>query len=95
MIDGVYQIRPDRPFTPGQEIAGTVVEAGSETGFAPGCRVAGKVPQGGFAEYAVLRSDMAIRLPDETGFATAAARPTPPRSWRSSRTQPSARRTRS
>ena len=75
MIDGVYQIRPDRPFTPGQEIAGTVVEAGSETGFGPGCRVAGKVPWGGFAEYAVLRSDMAIRLPDETGFATAAALP--------------------
>ena len=75
MIDGVYQIRPDRPFTPGQEIAGTVVEAGSETGFARGSRVAGKVPWGGFAEYALLRADMAIRLPDETGFATAAALP--------------------
>lgn len=75
MIDGIYQIRPDRPFTPGQEIAGTVVEAGSETGFAPGSRVAGKVPWGGFAEYALLRADMAIRLPDETGLATGAALP--------------------
>lgn len=75
MIDGVYQIRPDRPFTPGQEIAGTVVEAGSETGFARGSRVAGKAPWGGFAEYALLRADMAIRVPDETGFATAAALP--------------------
>ena len=25
MIDGMYQIRPDRPFTPGQEIAGDVI----------------------------------------------------------------------
>lgn len=63
MIDGMYQIRPDRPFTPGQEIAGTVVAAGSDAGFEDGARVAGKVLWGGFAEYAILRADMAIALP--------------------------------
>ena len=41
MIDGMYQIRPDRPFSPGQEIAGTVVVAGSASGFVPDARVAG------------------------------------------------------
>ena len=34
MIDGMYQIRPDRPFTPGQEIAGTVVAAGGASAAA-------------------------------------------------------------
>ncbi len=64
MIDGAYQVRPDRPFTPGQEIAGTVCQCGTETELAPGTRVTGKVLWGGFAEYAVLRSDMAIAVPD-------------------------------
>ena len=75
MIDGIYQIRPDRPFTPGQEIAGTVVRAGSASGFAEDVRVAGKVLWGGFAEYAILRADMAIALPDGIGAAEGAALP--------------------
>lgn len=75
MIDGMYQIRPDRPFTPGQEIAGTVVEAGGASRFAQDSRVAGKVLWGGFAEYAILRADMAIALPDSIGAAAGAALP--------------------
>ena len=75
MIDGIYQIRPDRPFTPGQEIAGTVARAGSASGFSDGDRVAGKVLWGGFAEYAILRADMAIALPDGIGMAQGAALP--------------------
>lgn len=75
MIDGMYQIRPDRPFTPGQEIAGTVIRAGSASGFAEDIRVAGKVLWGGFAEYAILRADMAIALPDGIGAAEGAALP--------------------
>ncbi|MGB0631255.1 MAG: NADPH:quinone oxidoreductase family protein [Alphaproteobacteria bacterium] len=75
MIDGMYQIRPDRPFTPGQEIAGTVVAVGSDAGLSEGTRVAGKVLWGGFAEYAVMRADMAIPLPDGIGAATGVALP--------------------
>lgn len=75
MIDGMYQIRPDRPFTPGQEIAGTVAAAGSDAGFDVGARVAGKVLWGGFAEYAILRADMAIALPDGIGARQGAALP--------------------
>ena len=75
MIDGMYQIRPDRPFTPGQEIAGTVVDAGGAAGFEAGTRVAGKVLWGGFAELALMRADMAIPLPDDIDAATGAALP--------------------
>lgn len=75
MIDGTYQIRPDRPFTPGQEIAGTVVKAGAASGIAPGTRVAGKILWGGFAEYGVLRADMAIPVPREIDVTAAAALP--------------------
>ena len=75
MINGKYQIQPDRPFIPGQEIAGTIVAAGKATGLAEGTRVAGKVLWGGFAEYAVMRSDMAIILPQEISVATGVALP--------------------
>lgn len=75
MIDGMYQIRPERPFTPGQEIAGTVIDAGNDAGFDAGTRVAGKVLWGGFAEQALMRADMAIPLPDDIGAAIGAALP--------------------
>ncbi len=67
MIEGRYQVRPERPFTPGQEVAGTVVESGA--------RVAAKVPWGGFAEYALVRADMALPIPASIPPAIAAALP--------------------
>lgn len=73
MIDDAYQVRPDRPFVPGQEIVGTVTEAAH--GFAEGEAVAGKILWGGFAEQALLRADMAIRVPEGFGRAQAAALP--------------------
>ena len=75
IIDGAYQIRPDRPFTPGQEIAGTVSRCGTGSELAPGTRVAGKVLWGGFAEYAVMRSDMAIAVPEGIDSVHAVALP--------------------
>ncbi len=75
MIDGMYQIRPERPFTPGQEIAGTVSASVADTEIAPGTRVAGKVLWGGFADYAVVRADMAIEIPEEIAVADAVALP--------------------
>ncbi len=75
MVAGKYQIRPPLPFTPGQEIAGTVVKAGLNTGFEPGQRIASKVRWGGFAEYAIVRADMAITIPDTMSFAEGAALP--------------------
>jgi NADPH:quinone reductase len=75
MIDDRYQVRPPRPFAPGQEIAGTVIVAGENSGLATGDVIASKVHWGGFAEYAVVRGDMAIRVPSGTSLAAAAALP--------------------
>ena len=75
MIDDKYQVRPPRPFTPGQEIAGVVVETGANSVFRAGDRVAGKIEWGGFATHALMRADMAIRLPALCSFAEGAALP--------------------
>lgn len=75
MLTDRYQVRPPRPFVAGQEIAGTVVDAAPQTGFAAGDRVAGKVVWGGFASHALMRTDMAIRIPPGIAFDVAAALP--------------------
>lgn len=75
MIDGRYQINPPRPFTPGQEIAGTVMVPGEGCALQAGQRVCGKVTWGGFAEYAVMRGDMAVAIPDGIAARTAVALP--------------------
>jgi len=75
MLNDTYQVRPPRPFVPGQEISGTVVDAAPQTGFQVGDRVAGKVEWGGFSSHALLRADMAIRIPPGVDFDVAAALP--------------------
>lgn len=75
MVDDAYQVRPPRPFVPGQEVAGTVVAAGPNCGLKPGARIAGKVNWGGFAAYATMRADMAMELPEALSFAEGAAVP--------------------
>ena len=75
MIGDRYQVRPERPFTPGQEVAGVVEESGPGAAVRPGERIASKTIFGGFAEKAVVRDGMAIRLPDTVGFAEGAALP--------------------
>ncbi len=75
MIDDRYQVRPPRPFIPGQEVAGTVVTAPAGSAFAEGDQIVSKVLWGGFAEYVNVREDMAIPLPSGTGLAAAVALP--------------------
>jgi NADPH:quinone reductase len=75
MIDDHYQVRPPRPFTPGQEISGTIVAAGAQSGLTVGQRVASKVLWGGFAEFAAVRGDMAIAIPDGITSEAACALP--------------------
>lgn len=75
MIDDRYQIKPPRPFVPGQEIAGTVLEAGAQSGFNAGDRIASKVDWGGFAAHALVRGDMAIKVPANLTSAEASALP--------------------
>ncbi len=75
MVEDKYQVRPPRPFTPGQEIAGVVVSAPEGSNWKIGDRIASKVIWGGFAELVEVRPDMAFRVPDSLSFTTAAALP--------------------
>jgi NADPH:quinone reductase len=82
MVRGTYQVKPPLPFTPGQEISGTVIEAGPRGGAAVGTRIAAKVLWGGFAERAVVRTDMAIPLPPNISLAEGATIPVAwPTAW--------------
>lgn len=70
MIRGRYQVRPDLPFTPGMEVLGHVVEAGSRAQVAVGSRVVAMTaaPAGGFAEQALADAkdvfDAPASIPD-------------------------------
>jgi NADPH2:quinone reductase len=70
MSRGLYQMKPELPFVPGGEVAGTVV---SGDGFAPGDRVAAMTILGGFAERAVAPPMLTFRLPDALDWAQGAA----------------------
>lgn len=61
----------------GVEVAGVVVEnsGSTDTQLVPGTRVAGLVNHGGYAEYVVMPSNRAIRIPDNMSFESAAAIP--------------------
>lgn len=67
MVKGEYQIRPDPPFAPGYELAGTVVTVNQAAGFSPGDRVCGFTFHGGLAEKAALLAGNTARLPDSIG----------------------------
>jgi len=74
LCQGRYQQRTSIPFVPGGETAGRVLAVGDGVGgFAPGDRVVGL--GGGLAERVVLRAGTAVRLPDDVGYAVAAALP--------------------
>ncbi len=75
-IAGKYQVRPPRPFTPGGEAAGEVIEVGEGVNrVRPGDRVAACRPWGAFAEEMVAPEDTVFPLPDGVDYVTAAAVP--------------------
>ena len=75
MIRGGYQVKPPLPFVPGVELCGEVAEAGPDvTGFAPGDRVLGSaaLPDGAYAEYALMDAARAMPVPESLDDAEAA-----------------------
>ena len=65
LVQGLYQMKPDRPFTPGMEIAGTVEAVGEGvSGFAVGDRVAGKGGLGGYAEMVAMPASQCFAMPE-------------------------------
>jgi NADPH2:quinone reductase len=75
MVKGTYQIRPDPPFAPGYELAGTVIVSNQVKGISPGDRVAGFAFHGGLAEKAVIFGQNAARIPDSMSSDLASALP--------------------
>jgi NADPH2:quinone reductase len=76
MCRGLYQVRPDLPFTPGVELCGEVVELGSDvTGFSVGDRVvgAGVMPSGGFGELALMDAATTFPAPSSLDDAQASS----------------------
>ncbi|MFM5917151.1 MAG: NADPH:quinone oxidoreductase family protein [Novosphingobium sp.] len=73
MTKGLYQFKPEVPFTSGLEFAGEVVEADADCGFTPGERVYGGNKTGAFAEYAAVPARALSRIPEGVGFPAAAA----------------------
>jgi NADPH2:quinone reductase len=76
MISGHYQYKPELPFIPGLEVAGTVLDTGEDvTEFAPGERVMAWTGQGGFAEEVVADAANTMRIPDGMAFREAGGFP--------------------
>ncbi|MBO0677561.1 NADPH:quinone oxidoreductase family protein [Mycolicibacterium sp. S2-37] len=66
---GLYQYKPDLPFSPGAEIAGVVRSAPEGCGIAVGDRVAGlTMLSGGMAEVVALPPERVFPLPDSVSF---------------------------
>src|SRR3954452_6886120 len=67
---GLYQLKPDLPFVPGSEVAGTVrADSGP---FKAGDRVAALCWLGGFAEVALAPVHTTFKLSEELDFAQGA-----------------------
>ncbi|MGB0681768.1 MAG: NADPH:quinone oxidoreductase family protein [Magnetovibrionaceae bacterium] len=75
-LQGRYQIKAEPPFTPGLELCGTVLEVGEGCSrFRPGERVMAAVPQGAYAEKALVSESIAWTVPDTLSDVQAAGFP--------------------
>lgn len=73
MVSGGYQMRPETPYVPGTEAAGTVAAVGAEVeDLAVGDRVACMGWYGGFGEYMALDDHFCVKMPDGVDEAPAA-----------------------
>ena len=73
MMRGGYQLKPALPFVPGMELAGEVLDADADSGFAPGDRVACATRLGAFADIATCDASAARTIPEGMDFDEAAA----------------------
>ena len=65
LVQGLYQMKPDLPFIPGSEVAGTVAEIGEGVAHLKvGQKVIGLCMLGGYAEKVPLPATHVIPVPD-------------------------------
>ncbi|MCW2565096.1 MAG: Zn-dependent oxidoreductase, NADPH:quinone reductase, partial [Mycobacterium sp.] len=66
---GLYQYKPEMPYTPGAEVAGVVRSAPDSAHISAGDRVCGLTMLcGAMAEVVVLQPDRVFKLPDRVSF---------------------------
>lgn len=76
LVQGLYQVKPPLPFTPGIEVAGEIVEVGAGvSGRHPGQRVFAFINHGGMAEEVCVPAHMVLPLPDAMPYEQGAAFP--------------------
>lgn len=74
IIQGLYQFKPELPFSPGSDIAGVVKAVGEDVKHVKvGDEVFGLVPHGGFAEEVVVPANSCFPKPTSMDFKTAAS----------------------
>lgn len=67
IIAGKYQHRPEFPFSPGGELSGEIIAAGSDVrGFKAGDKVVGIAPYGAYAQEVLVEGTHLIPLPQDT-----------------------------
>ena len=73
IIQNKYQTKPELPFVPGSEVAGTVKAVGAGVKeWKVGDRVSGQSSQGGYAEEVLIEADRLLAVPEKMDFASAA-----------------------
>jgi NADPH2:quinone reductase len=73
LIAGKYQVKPDFPFSPAAEFAGTVHAIGpGVTGFTVGDRVMSYAAYGAAREYCVQKAERLVKVPDNLDLDRAA-----------------------
>lgn len=75
MVQGLYQVKPPFPFTPGIEVSGVVEMAGTGSRYSEGDRVCAILDWGGFAEYSLAADALVIPVPDEVDLLVSTAIP--------------------
>ncbi|SAL06040.1 alcohol dehydrogenase [Caballeronia calidae] len=74
VVQGKYQILPERPFAPGKDAAGVVRAVGKNvTRVRPGDRVVAQLEYGAYAELVSAHQRSCFKLPDSMSFTDAAA----------------------
>ncbi len=74
MIRDLYQFKPERPYAPGSELAGTIEALGEGvSGWSVGDRVIAMIGHGGLAEKIIAPASSLFALPDDVDFATGAS----------------------
>jgi len=74
IIQGLYQFKPELPFTPGSDVAGIVKELGEEVSHLKvGQEVFGFVAHGGLAEEVLVPANACFPKPSQMDFPTAAS----------------------